>query len=291
MSSSYPTIDLIERPKTTGSRTSPPPSPHRTPKSKRCSQSLSFANFAIVCPPSPSPLRTMRSPFRKKLKFGYNHSADCKSLTKQVYERLTNWTLVSVPLDGDLSSSITSTSNSSASISAHHNVSAPVMIPNSNTSGLSMMEEADLLGASNSSIPPKITFSSPPSTPPSSPPALPFGYSSPGFTLQPPPCNINPFSPERSKLKTRQSNVHNSTNLYSSFQEEYSPIAGHPSNSANANYSIYASNYEELELIGSGCFGTVYKCRDRMDGWLYAIKISKKKFRGPIDKYVTYLIL
>ena len=38
------------------------------------------------------------------------------------------------------------------------------------------------------------------------------------------------------------------------------------------------------KLIGVGCFGSVFKCRDRTDGWNYAVKISKKMFRGHIER-------
>jgi hypothetical protein len=116
---------------------------------------------------------------------------------------------------------------------------------------------------------PKITYSSPPPSPPSSPPPnFPYGQRAHNNSLLPPPCNINPFSPEKPK-PTREL-----------LHEEYSPIV----TTTAPPLARYEQDYEQLDMIGSGCFGSVYKVRDRTDGWLYAIKITKKKFRGQADK-------
>ncbi|KAF8770275.1 Wee1-like protein kinase like protein [Argiope bruennichi] len=48
--------------------------------------------------------------------------------------------------------------------------------------------------------------------------------------------------------------------------------------------SRYESEFLEIEEIGSGMFGSVYKCIHRLDGCLYAIKKLKKPLKGTSDE-------
>lgn len=48
------------------------------------------------------------------------------------------------------------------------------------------------------------------------------------------------------------------------------------------NISRYHQEFLELELIGKGQFGCVYKCVNRLDGCVYAVKKSTKPVAGSV---------
>lgn len=54
-----------------------------------------------------------------------------------------------------------------------------------------------------------------------------------------------------------------------------------------SNISRYREEFHEVCVVGSGTFGTVYKCINRLDGCVYALKKSHKPVAGSPDELVT----
>ena len=54
--------------------------------------------------------------------------------------------------------------------------------------------------------------------------------------------------------------------------------------SAQPPRSRFADDFEILGTLGTGSFGTVYKCLSKLDGCTYAIKAAKRQARGAMDK-------
>ncbi|XP_072761345.1 wee1-like protein kinase 2 isoform X2 [Anoplolepis gracilipes] len=52
----------------------------------------------------------------------------------------------------------------------------------------------------------------------------------------------------------------------------------------DSNISRYHKEFHELGLIGSGTFGSVYKCINRLDGCTYAVKRSRKPIAGFVNE-------
>jgi len=140
----------------------------------------------------------------------------------------------------------------------------------------------------------------------------------------PPPCNVNPFyeavikEPEqgqggvaagrvqqsdrdRTKAAARQaaqqapllrsspSFTLNPFTIDEETQAEMAKIASSwnpedPSSLQPCPLSRYSEDFVELEQLGGGAFGAVFKCRRRIDGWLYAVKKSKQQIRGKAEQ-------
>ena len=49
-------------------------------------------------------------------------------------------------------------------------------------------------------------------------------------------------------------------------------------------HSRLVTDFELLNVLGTGTFGTVYRARSKLDDVLYAIKRSRRRFRGNEDK-------
>ncbi|KAK4877936.1 hypothetical protein RN001_010442 [Aquatica leii] len=114
------------------------------------------------------------------------------------------------------------------------------------------------------------------------------------FTQQPncekPAANINPFTPNNlgvNKKRTRSyASLHASPKLAASEDSDSSDVEIEQPTKRRAlednNITRYHQEFLELELIGSGQFGAVYKCINRLDGCIYAIKKSSRPVTGSI---------
>ena len=118
-------------------------------------------------------------------------------------------------------------------------------------------------------------------------------------------CNVNPFTPEVSRTSTAEIALQKtptpvgthkalfSALLFSPSSESKPPASGQKNpaqyQAANeADASHYAATFEEINKIGSGSFGEVFKCRHRLDGCLYAVKRSQRSVTGQRAKQEMY---
>lgn len=89
--------------------------------------------------------------------------------------------------------------------------------------------------------------------------------------------NINPFTPSECSPNAR--GVKSSAPLPSTDPKPRKRLA-----LKESNISRYREEFHEVCQVGSGSFGTVYKCINRLDGCVYALKRSHKPVAGSPDE-------
>jgi len=93
------------------------------------------------------------------------------------------------------------------------------------------------------------------------------------------PANINPFTPAPAQMRARESSQSDLSDC--PFEGGDSSQEKQPNTKkvrvSDMNVTRYQDEFLELNRLASGSFGSVVKARHRLDGVVYAVKITKKR--------------
>ena len=119
-----------------------------------------------------------------------------------------------------------------------------------------------------------------------------FGYNLNNENLQAPKNNFNPFNDITLNNKENDNNYDCTTPFnfpHSSIMTE-NFIISTPDNFTESLTSItthFDKEFEVLGKLGNGHFGDIRRCRNRLDGLEYAVKITKHKWKSERGKFET----
>jgi len=109
-------------------------------------------------------------------------------------------------------------------------------------------------------------------------------------------ANFNPFTPNSEvQMKAKRPRIqHSSESILDGDDDDVieaeTEVYGNTTKKfplRETNISRYEAEFVELELIGTGQFGSVFKCLNRLDGCIYALKKSKQPIAGSVDEQMA----